>query len=455
MTFSVLMILILLKMLFFAFKRKKIHLSGLYKELVFIYLFCSILINGGYALKIGETSIANNTVLSIVILILSLFFLAKGVYNQKIMFCGLILWISIALGLLLCRITPYNGGVVSNLEDWDYIISGSRYISYDVSISNKIFNYIIGAMRFPIILAVLSKIISNEDIRSWINRLYKAIPYLLVFGYFEFIMKKILNINIYNGVSFFLGTIEQFPKLQGFSKEASQYAVTLFIMSLIIIVQSRFYSKNKKNILNSRKAFTCIIGVYLLMVLNTSLTSYCLLVLSILILLISVNANKKISIFVLSILGVFIIYMSGLSEYLLQRFSTIDSVIDTLIKGNEYHSYLTSEGARLSSMYYALKATLARPLTGIGLGGTDAHSTFFAILANFGFLGTYSYFSIWKVFSKVKGNDSIKVFYIIIFSTVISGGLGYFMDIYYPFICLAYYSSSIYREGKINSEQRS
>lgn len=185
------------------------------------------------------------------------------------------------------------------------------------------------------------------------------------------------------------------------------------------------------------------------MVLNTSLTSYYFLILSIFILLVTVNAKKKIMIIFSGICLLSIILIIGLPDYFVQRFGMINKVLTTLRQGNEFHSYLTSEGARLSSIYYAILAFIARPLFGVGIGNLDAHSTFFAILANFGLIGVVSYFYIWWRFSYCKTSNSKKVFWILIASTLLSGGLGYFSELYLPFMCLAYSISEMYRDSTI------
>lgn len=425
------------------------NMRKLYKEVFFIYIFLSVSINGGYAFKIGETTVAYNTFLSLLLLLLSIPFLKKGKYNKKILFGGLIFYLCIGLGILWMNLSPYTGGVVKNLEDWDYIISGSRFISYTIQKSDKLFNFILGGVRFPIILAVASKICLKEDIKKWIEKIYKTIPFFVVFGFIEFIMKKILSINIYGIVSIFIGDVAEFSKLQGFTKEASQYAMTLFIYTIVIVIMSKF--DVRKSIKNKYRIDTKLLFcVYILMVLNTSLTSYYFLILSIVILLLTVNAKKKIMIIFSGICVLSVILIIGLPDYFVQRFGMINQVLTTLLQGNEFHSYLTSEGARLSSIYYAILAFIARPLFGVGIGNTDAHSTFFAILANFGLIGVVSYFYIWWRFSYCKTSNSKKVFWILIASTLLSGGLGYFSEFYLPFMCLAYSISEMYRDSTIS-----
>lgn len=81
-----------------------------------------------------------------------------------------------------------------------------------------------------------------------------------------------------------------------------------------------------------------------------------------------------------------------------------------------------------------IKCTIARPLFGVGLGVTDAHSTFFSILANIGILGSIVYYMIWFCFIKTGEKTCKYFFYLIIVSTFLVGGLGYFSNIYFPFI---------------------
>lgn len=445
---SVLFVFILLKILYSCLKSKKMKISQLFKETFFWYLFCSISINAGYAFKINNTTVAFNTVLSLFLLILSIFFIVQNKYNKKILGIGIVFWTSIVLGLVFNYLFPYKGGVVQNIVDWDLVINGAKSISYNAINSDKLLNYLLGVIRFPIILSVTFYIIKKQDVRKWVAQLYKTLPFFEAFGLTEFLFKIILHIDLSDVVSIFIGKTNSFPKIQGLTTEASQYAMVLFLYSIIVILETRFNENERvlngsdKPLHNKKNNFRHLLIIYTLMILTTSLIAYYLLIISIIIVLINFDFDKKIfMLFLVMIIGI-VFAVIGLPNYLVQRFGMINKVIGALRHGYEFHSYFTSEGARLSSIFYAVKAFIARPLFGVGIGVTDAHSMFFSILANFGLIGLLCYFKMWRCFSICKNNETKKIYWLILASTLLAGGLGYFVEFYLPFMVLAYFLSS-------------
>lgn len=444
MPVSILFILIMLNLIYFCIKSKRLNISKLYKEIFFIYFVCSITINAGYAFKIGETKVAYNTVLSILLLILSVPLLLKGKFNKKIMLAGIVFWSCIGAGLLLASVFPYNGGVVQNLVDWDYIISGLKSISYNVEKSPKLFNFILGAIRVPIILSILSNILLVEDIELFLNRYKNYVPFIIGFGYLEAITKYVVHLDIYPAISLIIGDITAFEKLQGLTTEASQYALVLFICSVLVLAGAKTQNKctinkNKQfvgNIKSRKIDLKVLVHIYILMMLNMSLTAYYLLIISIMILLVINSINSKVLLLILVGAISLVIVIIVFPDYFVARFERIGDVLASFRGGYLYKSGATSEGARLTSIYYSIKAFFARPIFGIGLGNTDAHSTFFAMIANFGLIGCCSYFYIWTKFSHCDSRNSKKIFLLIVASTLLSGGIGYFVELYFPFIIL-------------------
>ena len=63
-------------------------------------------------------------------------------------------------------------------------------------------------------------------------------------------------------------------------------------------------------------------------------------------------------------------------------------------------------------------------------------------LANIGIVGSFLYYKIWYGLAKVKTSENKKFFWTIIASTFLVGGLGYFSEVYLPFIILCYTISS-------------
>jgi len=420
---------------------RKFNFLILYKNLFLIYLAVSVMINVGYAIKLGNTIIAYNTVLSSVLMIVSLFLILQGRFNRKILITGILFWVLILVGLVAFSLFPYTGGMIQNIVEWDSYIRGDGYLTYSPHLPSELFHFLLAAFRFPIILSVGANVFNGEDIKKFVYRIYHLAPIVVAYGIFEVIAKKIFHseittifINMLFGNA---GIVYDADRLTGFTKETSQYAVVLFVFCMLTIICFRFGYFKKERVF-----WKNLLLLFCLMIVSGSLSAYYLLIISLLCVLITCNASNKIVIVVLCVLCGFIILLIGLPESVIERLGRVTSVFDAIFSKYTYQSYATSEGARLVSIYQMIKCCIARPICGVGLAVTDAHSTFFALLGNLGIVGVFFYYRIWYSFAKVKTAENKKFFFLIIASTFLVGGIGYFSDIYLPFIILCYTNSS-------------
>ena len=406
------------------------------------------MINVGYAIKIGETRITYNTVISLILLLISLLLISRKKYNQGILLVGSLLWGFIFVGLVMFSLFPYKGGMIQNIVEWDGFIRGDAFLTYSPKLPSRLFNYLLAAFRYPIILSVAASVFTVRDIRLVVNKLYRLIYIVFVYGIFEVIAKKVLHSQITTTLvnAFFgnEGLVFNADRLNGFTKEPSQYAVVLFAFCMLTIIYNRFGFFKRK-----RRFWINLLFLFSLMLLSGSLASYYLLAISLLCVLMTSSARNKAVIIVSCVLGGFVILLTGLPEYVVERLGRVSMVLDAILSGTIYQSYATSEGARLISISQMLKCLSARPICGVGLGVTDAHSTFFALLANVGCLGSFMYYKIWYMFAKVKTAENKKLYCIVIISTLFVGGIGYFSEIYLPFIILCYSVSS---KGRYRNE---
>lgn len=445
--FSICIILLVLKSIF---NEGQLNFNVLFKYIFTLYILTSITINTGYAIKIGNSSIAYNTLFSLVLLVLSVILIYYKKFNKKILVYGILLYLSVFLGYVLFVIIPYKGGMIQSLELWDGYIRGELPLVYEPSLPHKLFNWIISVIRMPLILSVASYILNKSFMRRMSEKIYALSNLILIYGFIELITKKLLKSTICNiFVTYFFGDIGEngsVGRLNGFTKEPSQYALVLFIFSLFILIEYRFRTKNDKTIKNkdlisvliAYKIIWIKLGlIYTLMLFSGSIISYYLFCISFCCFLYQIDIRKldkciikPLLIFIVILILLVVIF--GLPSALQSRIDRILNVIKTIYSGQKYQSYETSEGARLVSISEMVKCFINRPLFGVGLGVTDAHSTIFSVLANFGIVGSILLSKIWKEFAKTSFKS--KYFWMIIISMLLSGGLGYFMELYYPFI---------------------
>ena len=433
--------ILIFALLGFYILKTKISLVNIYKILFFVYLFVSFTFNIGSLFSIGKKGIGVDTFLSLVLLLLSVPFLLKKNYNKKIILYGMLFWISIFFGYIFFELFPYDNGLIQSIEGWDYFITGDVKLSYELKTPANLINLIIAAVRYPIILSIVYKNTTRNDWYKFCKKLSKFSFVIITYGILEYILKRFLGFNvtdkillpIFGNTSAIANGVD---RLQGFCKESSQYAFVLFLYSIIMIIVIKM-EKSRNVISKIKLAF-----VYLLMLLSTSFSAVILLILSLIVWCIYLLESKKTKILIVSIslfiALIIVITDSGLISSFSVRMNRVINVINVILSGKEYHSYTTSEGARVSSIFYMIKILRFKPIFGVGIGITDAHSTFFAILGNFGVLGTLLLLKMIYKFSNAK-DSKISIFIcVLLASSVLMGGLGYFSAMYYPSILLMF-----------------
>ena len=434
---------LLLKLLYDCLKTKGLTVNTIFKKLLFIYLAVSISVYNGYAVKLGSVSVGINTALRYVLFAMALFLLFKKKSHFRILKLSALLWGSVLLGVIGCMVNPYRGYVIQDIARWDWVVTGDQTLEHITGLSPMLFNMLLGVLQFTIVLSEADGRITRDEVRKGVDILCnRVLPIILGYGVLELMFKKIAHINLSKYVLPFLfgntGEIGAADRLQGFAKEPAQYAMILFIYSIIVLIEYRYeISEHGQKSKQTRNFWMRIGMIYLLMAISGSLIAYYLILVSIGCIMIYSGADIKFLVMVIIVGVVALVLVFGVPDAIMRRLDRVVLVFDALKKGQIYHSYETSEGARLMSIYYALAGLIARPLFGIGLGEIDAHTMFFSILANFGLVGSYLYFKIWYIFGNMHSRQEKASFIIIIASTFLFGGIGYFMELYFPFLLLA------------------
>ncbi len=434
---------LVLKLLYDCLKTKCLTIKKVFKKLLYVYLAVSISVYNGYAIKLGSVSIGINTVLRYVLFAIALLLLLEQKSNYRILKLSILLWASVFLGVVGCMVNPYSGYVIQDIAQWDWVVTGDQTLEHIAGLSHNLFNMLLGVCQFTIILSVADGKITKGEVQRGINTLYnKILPIILGYVLLELFFKKITHVNLSKYVLPLLfgrtSNVGSADRLQGFAKEPAQYAMILFIYSMIVLIKYSYEIPRWEK--KSKLTFKILVRlgmIYFLMAFSGSLIAYYLILVSIVCTMIYTSTDIKILALVAIVSVISLILAFGVPDAIIKRVERIVLVFDVLKKGQIYHSYETSEGARLMSVYYAFVGFLARPFFGIGLGEIDSHTMFFSILANFGLIGSFLYFKIWYVFGKVHSRKERATFIMIIASTFLFGGIGYFMELYFPFLMLA------------------
>ena len=407
---------------------EKRKLSDIIVSITALSILLELGISVGYFIRVGSFEVG----FSEATIILDTFFcIAYLVHRKKVDkktgIFGVILLSSALISIFLLIVAPYSGTVVQSAEEWDY------YYFYgvkpdDLRIS---FNQVKEFMHLLCYVILFTCVFTLETQKRYIilQKTKKGSKIFLVLGAIEIIFVYILNKQEFLttiekkilGDSYFtdgsLLSIGYSNRLRGLKSEPSMYAYTLFIFGVMFLVGWLYY-KNK----NDRKWFMLSM---VLMVLTKSFSAVLCMGLVVVYVLIfhykKTNSAKKLLYFIISavIIGISLFALvkianaTHFNSYYLERIRKgILSMTDLSIGGwnGDYATYDGSTKVRLISIVGTWAYVLKRPLFGLALGSTYAHSTMITVLAGLGWVGTL----IWVIFTFYAGKNRKGMYYTII-----------------------------------------
>lgn len=434
-------ILVIFIILFIIVKNYKADIKKFYIEIFELYFLVSIIMNIGYFLKIDNFDVGIDTFLSLVVFILSLPMIFFGYYDKKLLKTGCILYACVIFSVVGGLILPYSGEWIHSLDLWDSYINGSVNMSGTIAFSSQTVIYLIAVIRFPVIFSVVYYFYKQGSLKNIFGLVNKAVVITILYGVIEVVLKKIIGVDTTPYINQFFGEAEAtasgVDRLQGLCKEPSQYATILFGLSEFQILEIRLnsgYSAKKKRVNNLK-----LIILLLFMLLSGSFIALLFAVLVVITyFFLVVPSSKKIRWVVAGVIFLIAaLIVIPRIESVAVRVERLWLVIKSLSDGR-FGSGSTSEAARFISIIEMFKLSLQRPLFGIGLGQTDAHSTLAAILGNCGYLGLISYLLI--LYRCGNGHaKQYNIFYLLLLiPMLISGGLGYLSQITTPMLLMLF-----------------
>lgn len=413
----------------------EVHIKNLFLVTVCLSLF----LNVGWFLRVGSLEIGYSFVVSFLLFLLCLVYLfCNGKFSGKLLALGFLLCLSALIGVVHSALEPYRYGVVQN--SWDYFVMGLEELT-DSPVRSLSFSTVFGIVRFPVILAVLYVIYRKEDGFRALNVIGMLTNGFIAYGFLEIFFRFLLRIDL---TTLFLNPFfgEAYPtlagteRLQGLFKEPSHYAQGLLYLCVLSLFSIRVERDERKRLAAHCRLF-CLLALLLLS------TSFSALFYAVAVVALypcvcrGVKARYIVGIGACLVLVALLLCtnggfmrMLGL-ESLYERIDRTFRTFGALFAGER--GTPSSEGARFTSIYYMIEIVLHRPLFGIGIGITDAHSTVFAVLANFGLVGFCLWGAVLVMFGKIKRNG---IFFVAVFALclAIAGGVGFMMNLGYPFI---------------------
>jgi hypothetical protein len=318
-------------------------------------------------------------------MVMSLVIIYNNQFNKNLFFFGYGLVFSIVLGLVFLIITPLNYEIISYGMSWnEYFYDNMVYPVFSI----QSIKMLIRIVLFIIISISTSLLLDESEFEKIVNRFIKFGMFVICFTFVEFFVKNFLKSSIINNflASFFgvggstltiLLERDSFYSLQGFMKEPSHLAISLFWLGLIVIFSNK--SQKMTNFL--------LILIYLCLFLSRSFAG---ILYAVGLILIYSVVNKKLMQFLLAVLGVPpLIIMSDFFTYYLERFDKI-----LILKNLADASVTSSSQIRLVSIIENIIILMKRPFFGAGLGVTYAHGAIPSLLSNIGIIG----FLFWMLF---------------------------------------------------------
>ena len=424
------------------------------KKCFFLFLLAmsislEMMIDVGYFIKIGSFELGYGEVGYIALTIYTICNYLPYVLNKK-NWPGLLLFMLVCGSLLLEFIFPYGKPVIKDSNGWDrYFYLGE--MPTEIIITFTHIKEIIHVICYVIIF-IFAKSFNKIEDKVLFKYLSKFFSSFLLLGMIEVIFVKIFNqqsllIDIEKvlfGNSYFsddtLVSIGITGRLRGLKSEPSMYSYVLYIVSLFYLLTAKFTRKSQYKLLS-------IVSIAIMLFSLSFSTIFCF-VFSILIYIgykYKKSGHKgRLSITLLSIVVlitgiIFIKYVSSkthFDNYYLERIRmALLSVknINMSSWNDQYDVYDASTLIRLKSIVGSFEYFLDRPLFGLGLGSSYAHSTFFTVLASVGFIGTSSwiYFTFYS-----SGKHTVFYSYLVILRLIMISFVGSGLFPFYGLECI-------------------
>lgn len=399
--FSIILILIFVRILTIGDAKKQFMLS------VVVTMICSIVINMGYFVKMSnDSTIPFSTISWIVCTFFAYRLNHKPLHISNVLTGDIqrkikIYIICIFITAILFYVFRYDGVIVKD-NDYEHFIKNEVGYTHLRNSSFK-YGYVYISMMLCYVLYTIHKNLNNKDL-LYIGDKFISITWIsVIIGYVEFLTENLFQTLMVTESSILmfgnsgsqqvlLNFDRGWSNIQGFTKEASMYSTSLFY-SLIIAI-NMISIKSKK-----RKYAIYIAAVFLLLLLNTSMSSYVYAFISILFILYvrpfskGRRTNPKVVLLLLILLAILLTsqtvlshdsYLSTrLNRSLLQFSGFSDSDFDT-----------SSEGIRYMGIYHCFSVFINRPFFGVGMGCVTCVSGIVSLLVSIGSVGTIAYINL-------------------------------------------------------------
>lgn len=438
-------------------------LKQIFMWILILTLFVTLNIRMGYFVSINDKEISYSFILMLFLFILSLFLINKKRISLKyITLITVFIFTAIISSVLLCEY-PYKDKIITASLSWDNYIKGWIKKSHlEVSETGWI-GYLLQLIEYSFILLAVKYNFSRGEIILIFKKVLNLSKISVIIGIIEFIFKNIFKSNIMIKIWLWIFGVSEathdyldysgrFIAVQGFTKEKSMFAFTLFCIIFMLFIELKLLYINKASKLVKRKNYIWIICTSGLL-LNGSLSGFVYIaILAVIFFILHFNKKNIGNIGILGFLSGIVIFIVTFiilnleiyvdwinsSSAILRRFGMVFLTIQNLL--NNKQMIVSSEAIRFSSIVDTIKIIFQRPLFGIGLGATHCTSGFFTFLSAIGWFGIINWISmVVNGFLETKKEyphfKSLSIFVLII-PHIILNELYSILLVFMPFILL-------------------
>lgn len=415
-------------------------------NLIVINFFFEVARLRGFFIQIGNGEYYIENAITAISLVVNTLFLMRGKVSLSLIRLSLLSFAIALLGITLEMIFPLSEKILnpSSIGGWDYYVKGLTQKDY-VNINYIRFTLFIIQLLYFFSVCIIVKKYMNSTLFSYIyKRIFFLCKLILVSAVIDFLFKYLFGSKLFfDFITLILGDGRFSFKfddirdgkiiLQGLTREPSNFAYSLFYISIFFFIQASF----EKRTIN----YLCIILSFCLMWISGSFSTVLYIFCFFLFTLMyrkTITESKKVCLyfsFYIILIFIFVIILMFLSTYNSDSFflSRINNIINSFyyIISDDWKGRLniTSEYVRFIGISDTFKDFLNKPLFGIGGGVELAHSGLITFVSNFGILGTIVWWITLLKISSKKTVSSILLLLILVLPNILKGVYSTFFSV--------------------------
>jgi len=392
--------------------------KALFCRMLALTIVVELMIERGYFIRVGSQQVAYRTICEVVMACVSLgTLISQRVRMDRRNILNLMaLIVALVIGWSMLVVFPSEATGATLEMSWDEILV-EHIPRQSIRFLPSMFLEIVQVLMFLLIILTCVSYLERRDWAYVMNRVIKGITPILFVCLLEVVTVYVFHSDIFHVISdYVLGNSLSTQTsilgrgsgyvLMGFTKEASHFASAITVLLMMDLVQL-FMRRPLALRSDYRRGFR--IGVCVgILVLSMSFSSlyfgFCLLVL---ILLLASERRGRSSLrvlFVLTFAAALVMLFFAMLPYIAtqmngdgfwgRRIKSVAEELDLITSGQWLYASTALEWSnrvRLGSTYETIKLIAYRPLFGLGLASTTAHSSIAMLLSGCGIVGTFLY----------------------------------------------------------------